>query len=157
VNQQGTWQITAHEPNGVNTNLTYSVNWGDEVTAQPLTLTASLNSISQQTTFSHAYAAAGTYTATFTVTDSSGNSNSSTITVAVSGSQNSSASALITVYNGLVYSCSVNSCNVPLAGATVSLYSSSGNLIQTTFTDSSGQVRFSGLVAGSYTVVISKN
>jgi hypothetical protein len=84
VGQSGTWTIDTQDHGN---NLSYSVNWGDQLlypmnsdkagapTPMPIFL--------QTTTFSHTYNQAGTYTITFTVRNSAGQTTSSTMTVAV--------------------------------------------------------------------------
>gem|GEM_PF-2320065 len=85
VNQQGTWTISAYDPDG--TYLTYSVNWGDAGLA-PLYRDAGSSA-----TFQHTYAQAGTYTITFTVTDNLGASTQSTSWMTV-GSSTSTGNGL---------------------------------------------------------------
>ncbi len=70
VNQQGTWTVKASSKN--NSNLSYSVSWGDEYN---YTTEYGYNVIpkvpdQQSATFNHTYSRAGTYTATFTVSSS---------------------------------------------------------------------------------------
>ncbi len=85
VNQSGTWSVSAYDANNAyDSNLTYSVDWGDQLYAYPATgAIAPQASVSQTSTFSHAYASVGTYTITFTVRNAQGYSNASTLTVSV--------------------------------------------------------------------------
>jgi hypothetical protein len=66
VNQQGTWSVTASSSNGG--NLSYSVNWGDEVYAMPMVNSFGSFPAQQSATLTHTYSQAGTYRAVFTVT-----------------------------------------------------------------------------------------
>ncbi|OGZ54375.1 MAG: hypothetical protein A3B25_01780 [Candidatus Ryanbacteria bacterium RIFCSPLOWO2_01_FULL_48_26] len=71
VGQTGTWTIYASDPE--NGALSYSVDWGDVLTAlSPLSSTASPNSFIQNATFTHSYSSAGTYTVNFKVADNTG-------------------------------------------------------------------------------------
>src|SRR5262249_54049882 len=71
VGQQGTWTINASDP--ANGTLSYSITWGDEGLAVPLTAAVSGNMVfMQSTTFTHTYANVGTYTITITVRNSAG-------------------------------------------------------------------------------------
>lgn len=81
VGQQGTWSVTTSAP--ANSNISITVNWGDQSYAYPMASAAP--QVSQQNTFSHAYSQTGTYTITFTARDSAGRSNISTVTVRVGG------------------------------------------------------------------------
>jgi peptidoglycan hydrolase-like protein with peptidoglycan-binding domain len=84
VNQEGTWTVNASSYSGG--NLTYSVNWGDNVFFAPSPLAPQQFAYPEQNaTFTHRYVNAGTYTATFTVTNSYGQTAQSTITVTVGG------------------------------------------------------------------------
>ena len=80
VNQQGTWTISANDPDG--TYLSYSINWGENNGATPSSPSTATTSTA---TFQHTYSSAGTYTIAFTVTDSAGASTQSTITVNIVG------------------------------------------------------------------------
>jgi hypothetical protein len=81
INQTGTWKIKASDPSGG--NLSYSVNWGDEITAMPMMGRLEERELSQSATFSHSYARAGTYTVIFTVTNENGKSTTSSLSVRV--------------------------------------------------------------------------
>lgn len=83
--QNGTWTINASDPE--NGTLSYSVIWGDEAVAIPMTMN-SANSISytQTTIFTHSYSNAGTYTPTFYVRNNTGNTVSSSTSVNVGNS-----------------------------------------------------------------------
>ncbi len=79
VNEQGTWSITASDPE--NGPLVYYVVWGDEGrSGYPTVQTLST---SQAATFQHTYSSAGTYTIKFTVVDALAAQAQSTITVNV--------------------------------------------------------------------------
>jgi len=69
VGQEGTWKITASDPEGG--YLSYTVVWGDE---QGSTLKEAAKTLSagQTATFTHVYYSAGNYNPTFTVTDDKG-------------------------------------------------------------------------------------
>ncbi len=86
VNEQGTWTVTASDPNGG--NLSYSVFWGDEY--DKLNAYAGQQSRERTTqqngTISHIYAQAGNYTPIFTVTNSNGKTAQTSISVNVIGS-----------------------------------------------------------------------
>jgi hypothetical protein len=81
VNQQGTWTISAYDPDG--NTLTYNVIWGDEESRgmQPSSTFVST------ATFQHTYVTEGTYTITFSVKDSSDATTQSTLTVNVEQGQ----------------------------------------------------------------------
>jgi len=83
VNEQGTWSITATDPE--NGPLVYNVIWGDENFKAPTLPTVQSLSNGQKATFQHTYYDAGTYTIKFTVADSLGATTESTITVNVNG------------------------------------------------------------------------
>ncbi len=71
VGQTGTWSILATGAQS-NSNMSYSVTWGDEnIYAGTQAQAVSLPQSSQITTFTHAYANAGIYTVTFVARDSS--------------------------------------------------------------------------------------
>lgn len=67
VNETGTWTIKAHDPE--NGPLTYSVRWGDEVSALTTEQKSFSTGAGQTTTFTHSYSKVGKYTISFTVTD----------------------------------------------------------------------------------------
>lgn len=83
IGQSGTWAVNATDPE--NNPLTYSVLWGDEVTAYgaPLSPSAQERVFSQTATFTHVYANAGNYTITFYVKDNAGNTAVTTINITV--------------------------------------------------------------------------
>lgn len=89
LNQQGTWTVSATNLSGE--NLTYSVNWGDQLVYGYYGSNSSSNVyLSQQNaTFTHAYSQSGTYTPVFTVTNSKGQSVQTSVSVSVSGYSNS--------------------------------------------------------------------
>ena len=100
VNQTGTWSVLAYDKD--QQTLTYSVNWGDEVSGARVPVTHSALDVavgSQSTTFTHNYAYAGTYKVSFTVKDSDGNAGHSSITVQV-GSITSSGPITVLSPNG---------------------------------------------------------
>ncbi len=82
VNEQGTWQIKAHDPE--NGYLTYSVDWGDSLYfASGASVPTILKEGVQTSTFNHAYSKAGTYTITFTISDNNYKSVKTSATVNV--------------------------------------------------------------------------
>ncbi len=81
LNQSGTWNIFASDPN--NEQLTYSIIWGDE-TMVPLNASmGSSGSVTQATSFTHAYASPGTYTVIISVSNTGGVVTTATATVVV--------------------------------------------------------------------------
>lgn len=75
VGQTGTWTVRATAPAG--TQLSYSVQWGDEMMySMPMTSSTAGN-VAVSGTFTHAYAQAGTYKPVFTVSNSSGSAQTS--------------------------------------------------------------------------------
>jgi len=78
VGETGTWSVSASDPE--NGQLSYSVDWGDQM--RPLFFAQS-EAFVQTSTFTHAYAAPGTYTVKFTVKDDGGLTSSSSVTVHV--------------------------------------------------------------------------
>jgi len=80
VNEQGTWYVSAYDPDG--TYLSYSVSWGDEKEAPVYKNVGTGSSAS----FQHTYSKAGTYTITFVVTDSLGASAKTSSKIVVGGS-----------------------------------------------------------------------
>ena len=98
IGQTGTWTVHATDP--LNGTLSYSVNWG-ESSILPLELAGNTpESISQNTSFTHAYSTTGTYTATFTVRNSSGQSAQTTSSVTITGSNTSAGPLKIISPNG---------------------------------------------------------
>jgi hypothetical protein len=84
VNQQGTWSVVASDPN--NSQLTYTVTWGDEGLYGSYTLAAPSylqNIVSQGTTYTHTYSAPGTYTVRISARNNAGYTATSTATVVV--------------------------------------------------------------------------
>ena len=68
VNQTGTWTINASGSNGG--NLSYSVNWGDNmVYGNGVSIYPQPLPTQQSATFTHSYSQAGTFNPTFTVTN----------------------------------------------------------------------------------------
>lgn len=67
VSQTGTWSVRATGP--VNTNLTYSVEWGDNQSkcGDKGGCTSAVSAVTQTSTFNHSYSQAGTYTVRFWV------------------------------------------------------------------------------------------
>ena len=79
VGQTGTWTVRASVPNSGNTNLRYSVIWGDEGVIGQLNAFAGNvpPAIQAAGSFTHAYGNAGTYKPTFTVSNSAGSAQAS--------------------------------------------------------------------------------
>src|SRR3989344_526066 len=93
VGQQGTW--TGHASvSGPDTNLRYSVIWGDEGVFNQISTLAGNAPTALQTagSFTHAYARAGTYRPVFTVSNSLGSAQTSA-SVQVGGSTTNTFSA----------------------------------------------------------------
>ncbi|MBM3228999.1 PKD domain-containing protein, partial [Candidatus Parvarchaeota archaeon] len=82
VNQQGTWTVKAHDPDG--TQLFYAVIWGDEPSIENAKKSIKVPYSGSEATFQHTYANAGKYTARFFVSDSAGAVVETTYTVKVS-------------------------------------------------------------------------
>lgn len=80
VNTQGTWSISASDPEGG--TLSYQISWGDE-RGMGMNSTAPARESAQTSTFTHSYSAAGTYTVSIVVYDNAGQSAKSTTTVRV--------------------------------------------------------------------------
>ncbi len=100
VGQSGTWTVHASVPNQPNSQLSYSVQWGDE--AGPLLGAMQMPapaSIKTSATFTHSYQAAGTYSPTFIVSNNSGSAKTSA-SVTVSGSTNGTPAVSILSPNG---------------------------------------------------------
>jgi peptidoglycan hydrolase-like protein with peptidoglycan-binding domain len=108
VNQTGTWTVNAFDPNGG--NLSYSVDWGDNmVYANGVTSLYPQPSVQQSATFTHSYSQPGTYTVRFTVTNyiecfmapcPSGGSASTSLSVNVGGITPSSAITVLSPNGG---------------------------------------------------------
>jgi hypothetical protein len=81
INQTGTWMVNASDPD--DNMLSYSVNWGDQVSTPSPMATSYPNTASQLATFTHVYGATGNYTITFHITDSEGNVATNTMQVSV--------------------------------------------------------------------------
>ncbi|MES3030805.1 MAG: PKD domain-containing protein [Patescibacteria group bacterium] len=77
---ENTWTINAYDPK--NTDLSYSVDWGDAALMMK-SAKVKEDPFTQTSTFSHTYADPGTYTITFTVMNESGHSAVSTSVVTV--------------------------------------------------------------------------
>ena len=83
LGQVGTWTVHVNTPTS-NTNLQYSVVWGDEVTAMGAnSMAPKMSTVQSSATFTHAYSRSGNYTPVFTVTDDSGRSVTASNTVVV--------------------------------------------------------------------------
>ena len=65
VNQTGTWQLKVTAP--ANTNLNYSVDWGDNFAYPQTSGSPALSVVNQTSSFTHSYSQAGTYTVRFRV------------------------------------------------------------------------------------------
>lgn len=65
LNQTGTWQVKVTAP--TNTNLTYSVDWGENRVYPHTSVGSALGQVNQTSTFTHAYTQPGTYTVRFMV------------------------------------------------------------------------------------------
>src|SRR3989344_5475658 len=79
IGQSGTWTVRASVPNQPNSQLSYSVTWGDE-TAYPYALSsapASSAPLQTNATFTHAYQSAGTFNPVFVVSNNSGSARAS--------------------------------------------------------------------------------
>jgi len=83
IDATGTWSILAYDPDG--DNLSYTIRWGDETSADTAVSAASSISLiaNQQTTFTHRYAATGTYIVIITANDPSGASAQTSLSVMV--------------------------------------------------------------------------
>lgn len=79
VDEEGTWTVTATDPE--NDQLSYSISWGDE--GMLSRMFSFMKPFTQESTFTHTYAAEGTYTITVTVKDGNGNEDTETTTVTV--------------------------------------------------------------------------
>ncbi|MBI5457781.1 PKD domain-containing protein [Candidatus Kaiserbacteria bacterium] len=87
VGQTGTWTVRATVPNNANTNLRYSVVWGDEGVFDQIRGFGGIAAPALATsgTFTHAYQSAGTFRPTFAVANDAGSAQTSA-SVTVSGS-----------------------------------------------------------------------
>lgn len=79
IDQDGTW--TVYATSNTDSNLSYSVDWGENNTSM-MRASASVETQSSAT-FTHSYAEAGTYHPKFTITDSDGNKASVSASVVV--------------------------------------------------------------------------
>lgn len=81
LNQTGTWTISASDLQ--NSQLSYSVTWGDEPVyrGQNSNIAVASPAFIQNTTFTHEYSTAGTYTIVFTVRNAQGLSATKSTTV----------------------------------------------------------------------------
>lgn len=78
VGQTGTWTVRASVANNANTNLRYSVIWGDELPfAQIQSFANAAPALAMSGTFTHAYQSAGTFKPTFTVANDAGSAQTS--------------------------------------------------------------------------------
>ena len=78
--ENATITVKAYDPK--NTSLSYSVNWGDDVSAMTA-LKVTSEPFVQSATLSHVYDKSGTYTATFTVQNEAGYKTSSSMKIRV--------------------------------------------------------------------------
>ncbi|MDP3646282.1 MAG: PKD domain-containing protein [bacterium] len=94
VGQSGTWTVRASVPNQPNSQLSYSVTWGDEVTSPYMLNSAQASAPPLRTNaiFTHTYQSAGTFSPTFTVSNSSGSAKTSA-SVTVGGTISTAFSA----------------------------------------------------------------
>jgi hypothetical protein len=91
VNQTGTWTINAYDPQ--NSQLTYSVNWGDANNPPCSSITdgpcyssdSAITHFQQSATFTHSYSQPGNYTAVFTVRNATGQTAKTSVSVQVTG------------------------------------------------------------------------
>ena len=83
----GMWTVRASVPNNTNTQLRYSVIWGDEGVIDQIRAFGSANAGALQTsgTFTHVYASAGVYRPTFTVSNTAGSAQTSASVVVGGG------------------------------------------------------------------------
>jgi peptidoglycan hydrolase-like protein with peptidoglycan-binding domain len=86
VGQTGTWTVNASDPE--NSDLSYSVDWGDEF-AIASSVRPSAVAPYQTATFTHTYSQAGTYIPTFTVTDNTGQQARTSVSVNVGATASS--------------------------------------------------------------------
>jgi hypothetical protein len=113
VGEKGTWRVAANVYN--NSQLTYSISWGDEVNmAEKLTLAPNfINSVyNQSTSFEHSYAQLGTYTVTLVVRSVTGEEVRTTSTVKVTSSAIKCLDAGISYEEGKQLSCITNNYGV---------------------------------------------
>src|SRR5262249_20920109 len=122
VNQQGTWTVTTNAPSG--TNVSTSVNWGDQNTIYPYANASGVSYTNQQNTFSHSYSYPGTYTIVFTVTDNNGHTNNASQTVVVGGSNTCSTSYYGYPCNGSAPTITSLSPNSGAVGTQMTIYGS---------------------------------
>ena len=81
VGQTGTWEVKAYDEDGG--NLSYSVNWGEQVNLNLSNAISAYPKTEQSTTFTHRYNRSGNYRITFTVTNEDGESETASTTVRV--------------------------------------------------------------------------
>ena len=86
VNQQGTWTISASDPEGG--VLSYFADWGESGSSL-----AAPSTYVQTAAFAHSYATTGAYTVKFWVRDSAGNTSQSSLTVSVGAASANNISA----------------------------------------------------------------
>ncbi|MEK7601675.1 MAG: peptidoglycan-binding protein [Patescibacteria group bacterium] len=79
VGQTGTWTVRASVASNADTNLRYSVIWGDEGVVDQLNAFAgnTTSALQASGSFTHAYRSAGTYRPTFTVSNNAGSAQTS--------------------------------------------------------------------------------
>ena len=98
VNETGTWTVNASSSNGG--TLSYSVNWGDEVYATPMTNLLRGQTMQQSATFTHSYSQVGTYSPTFTVTNNNGQNASTSLSVNIGGGISNSSITVLSPNGG---------------------------------------------------------
>ena len=99
VGEVGTWAVKASDPEGK--SLSYSVVWGDEVSAGTLATSPMAERLFIQTaTFTHSYGTAGVYTPVFYVKDADGQVAKTSASVRVGGGGNTSQIQVISPNGG---------------------------------------------------------
>lgn len=95
VGQTGTWTVRASVSGGADTQLSYSVTWGDEVPIYEAQRSASSlpPRLQSSATFTHAYQSAGTYTPTFVVSNTRGSAKTSATVSVTEGSTSQTLTA----------------------------------------------------------------
>ena len=84
IGQTGTWTVNASDPQ--NGQLSYSVSWGDTLSAATVSGNSANQSFVQTSTFTHSYSSTGIYTVAFTVKNSAGLTAQTSSTVQIGNS-----------------------------------------------------------------------